>query len=235
LTSRTRRAGRIVLLFAVVACSRERPTEPVPNPHDPEGVKQLAAAAAGMRADVVFLGDSITEHWTREGREAWDRHFAPLGAVNMGLGWARTQNLLWRLRQGHIDPIRPRVVVLLIGTNNSQHGGDDPRSIANGIAAILDEIRSRMPEAAVLLVGIVPRGRDESDPFRRNNEAVNRMLAGMAGGRVRYLDASASLVAADGVILAERMSPDLLHLSAKGYDAFAELLAPPLRELLGDR
>jgi lysophospholipase L1-like esterase len=224
-----------LLLLAATACSAEGPTVPAPNPYHPERVKQLAEAATDARGDVLFLGDSLIEHWTGTGRASWDRHFAPLGAVNMGLGWARTQNLLWRLRQGHLDPIGPRVVVLLIGTNNTEHGKDDPRSVADGIAEILSEIGSRMPEVRVLLVGIVPRGRDASDPHRQNNEAVNRLLARMGSDRVRYVDAGAALVAEDGTVIAEHMQGDLLHVSAEGYEALAQILAPPIRELLGER
>lgn len=194
-----------------------------------------AAKLAETRAggiEVMFLGDSITQGWETSGKAAWDKRFAPLKAANYGFGGDSTQHVLWRLKNGEIDGLSPKAVVLLIGTNNARHGDFTPEQIAAGIRAILDVLAEKCPRTKVLLLGILPRGPDGADPVRRKCEAVNALLPALADGRrVHFLDAGAKLVSAEGV-LTKDVSPDLLHLSEKGYGLLADALEPKLRELL---
>src|SRR5262249_30593632 len=96
-------------------------TAALPVPHAPEEHERLRHSTQGGAAGVVFLGDSLTSRWATAGKATWDRLFAPLGAVNLGVGEDRVENVLWRVRNGALDGLHPQAVVLLIGTNNLGH------------------------------------------------------------------------------------------------------------------
>ncbi|HEX6706202.1 MAG TPA: cellulase family glycosylhydrolase [Albitalea sp.] len=185
--------------------------------------------AAGTGPEIVFIGDSITQGWEKEGREVWQRHYAPRRALSLGFGGERTENVLWRLQNGEIDDIAPKAAVLMIGTNNS--GRDTPAAIAAGIKRLLDEIRQRLPQTQVLLLAIFPRGEKPDDYLRGVNERVNKMIAGYADDRVHFLDINAELLNADGT-LGKDVMPDLLHPNAKGYAIWQRAMEPALQRLL---
>lgn len=203
-----------------------------------------AAAIAVTQArqpDIVMLGDSITHFWGGEpggeqvgGRrtapEVWDRTFASRRVVNLGYGWDRTENVLWRLRHGEFENISPKVVVLMIGTNNITLNTAD--EIAAGIAAIVDEIHQRSPTSRILLLGIFPRG-EKPDANRTRVETVNQRLATFDGraGVVTYLDIGGKFLAADRTISKDVMY-DFLHPSAKGYEIWSAAMEPTLTRLL---
>ena len=186
---------------------------------------------------VVFLGDSITQGWEGKGKAAWDKQFASLKAVNFGIGGDRTEHVLWRLDHGNGDGLKPKAVVLMIGTNNTGHQGRDgyvctAQQTADGVQAILDRLTVKFPQAKVLLVGILPRGANPEDAFRRQNEETNRLLKALADGqRIVWRDYGAAFLSQDGTLSPEIM-PDLLHLSERGYDIWAEKLLPDLQGLL---
>ena len=189
--------------------------------------------AAGTPPEVVFIGDSITQGWENEGRAVWQRHFAPQHALALGFGGDRTENVLWRLQQGEVDGLAPKVVVLMIGTNNS--GMRPPESTAAGVKHLLDELRQRLPKTKVLLLAIFPRGEKPDDYLRGVNDRVNKIIAGHADGRtVHYLDINAALLEPDGS-LSKDVMPDLLHLSEKGYATWQRAMAPTLQKLLAER
>jgi sialidase-1 len=195
---------------------------------------KVAETRAGG-AEIIFLGDSITQNWETAGRAAWEKHFAPRKAANYGFGGDSTQHVLWRVRNGEFDGASPKAIVLLIGTNNARHGDATPEQITAGVRAILDALAEKCPRSKVLLLGILPRGAEANDPWRRKCEAVNTLLPALADGqRVHFLNANAKFVSADGA-LSKDIAPDLLHLSAKGYSIFAAALEPKLAELLGGR
>lgn len=190
--------------------------------------------------EVLFLGDSITDGWRTHGRESWNECFAPLEAANFGLSGDRTQQLLWRVQHGELDGPMPKVVVLLIGTNNLDPGlGENsltPRNtateIAAGITAVVDSIRELLPETRVLLLGILPRGSRDA-PVRQEIAAINTVIRLLDdGGRsITFFDAGPLFVASDGSIKADYM-PDQLHLSAAGYRILASALGGPLKSML---
>jgi lysophospholipase L1-like esterase len=189
--------------------------------------------AAGTPPQVVFIGDSITQGWENEGRTVWQRHFAPRSALALGFGGDRTENVLWRLQQGEVDGLAPKVVVMMIGTNNS--GVRSPESTAAGVKHLLDELRRRLPSTQVLLLAIFPRGEKPDDFLRGVNDRVNKLIASYADGRsVHYLDINAALLNPDGSLSKEVM-PDLLHLSEKGYAIWQQAMAPTLQKLLADQ
>jgi len=187
-----------------------------------------------------MLGDSITHFWggepsgervggRRAAQEVWDRFFGARRIVNLGYGWDRTENVLWRLRHGEFEHVSPKVVVLMIGTNNLPL--NTPDEIAAGISAICVEIHKRSPATGILLLGIFPRGQ-KADATRPAIEAVNQRLATLEGLHgVTYLDIGHKFLAADGSISKDIMS-DFLHPTSKGYDIWADAMEPTLTRLL---
>lgn len=187
---------------------------------------------AGTAPQIVFIGDSITQGWEKEGREVWQRHYAGLNGLALGFGGDRTENVLWRLQHGEIDRIAPKVAVLMIGTNNTGHRAESPATTAAGIKRLVDEIRQRLPGTQVLLLAIFPRGEKPDDFLRGINERVNKLVAGYADGRnVHFLDINAALLTADGT-LGKDVMPDLLHPNEKGYGLWQRAMAPTLQKLL---
>jgi len=217
--------------------ARPAAVTPCPNPGRADRIVELqqrgeAAAKQQPPAQLVFLGDSITEAWEHDGAATWARHYAPFGAVELGIGGDQTQHVLWRLREGHLDGLHPRVLVLMIGTNNTGGGMHSPRDIRDGVAAILGELHARMPDTRVLLLAIFPRGTTAADAARLNNEAANVLLAALCDGdRVRFLDIGPAFTETDGSLAADVM-PDALHLSAAGYERWAAAMAPALAEMM---
>ncbi|MGB0953438.1 MAG: GDSL-type esterase/lipase family protein [Planctomycetota bacterium] len=185
----------------------------------------------GVDARVVFLGDSITQGWEDAGKEVWAEQYAPLKAVNLGIGGDRTQHVLWRLRNGNLKNLNPEVAVLMIGTNNSNEDSSDEISL--GTQAVVAELLERLPEADVLMLATFPRGADKEDALRKINEASNLQLQEWCKGRdrVHWLDLGPALLEEDGTLL-QSIMPDLLHLSPAGYRIWADAMTPKLTELL---
>jgi lysophospholipase L1-like esterase len=194
---------------------------------------ELSAQAKKGGVDVLFFGDSITERWAGDGGEVWRARYAPMRAANFGIGGDTTQNLLWRLANGELDGLSPKVVVLLIGTNNFGLRGDAPKDVARGVSAVVAGLKRRFPSTKIILLGLLPRGEKADDPFRASIRAVNERLAKLDDGKnVRYLDIGPKLLEADGS-LSKDMMPDFLHIGARGYTIWADAMGPLLRELLG--
>ena len=195
--------------------------------------EKINARAKQGEVDLIFIGDSITQGW--EGDQAvpvWDKFYGKRKAMNAGIGGDRTQHVLWRLDNGNIDDITPKLAVVMIGTNNS--GTDSPEDIAAGISAIVGKLREKLPDTKVLLLGIFPRGPDADDAKRKSNIATNDIIKSLDDGKaVYYLDISQDFLADDGTLSREIM-PDLLHLSAKGYEIWAEATEPTVAKLLGE-
>jgi len=192
--------------------------------------KQFLAIAKKGGVDVLFLGDSITHGW--EGQKAWKKHFEPLKAANFGIGGDQTGHVLWRLTEGkELEGISPKVVVLMIGTNNS--GRDSAGQIAAGIKLIVKTIQEKSPTTKVLLLGIFPRGEKAGTAIRKKLANVNDIVAKLddGGKTVKYLDIGTKFTEEDGS-LSKSIMPDYLHLSARGYEIWAEAITPTLSEML---
>lgn len=188
----------------------------------------LANAKARERAasiQLVFDGDSIVDGWQGEGRSIWEARYVPLDAFDFAIAGDRTQHLLGRLCQGQVDHIHPKLIVLLIGTNNLGHEESIADTIA-GVTAIVAEYRKRCPRAVILLHGIFPRGERSIDPYRLKIKSVNEEIAKLAEtGKVIYVDLGYKFLQQDGTMNAEIM-PDFLHPSVKGYEVWADALQP---------
>lgn len=191
--------------------------------------KFLAIAKKGG-VEVLFLGDSITHGW--EGQKAWKKYFEPLKAANFGIGGDQTGHVLWRLTEGkELEGITPKVAVLMIGTNNS--GRDSAKEIAEGITVIVKTIQDKSPTTKVLLLGIFPRGEKAGTTIRKKLAEVNKIVAKLddGGKTVKYLDIGSKFLQDDGSLSKEIMY-DHLHLTARGYEIWAEAITPTLTDML---
>jgi lysophospholipase L1-like esterase len=179
---------------------------------------------------LLWLGDSITDNW-KHFRGTFGKYYANYKTANFGISGDQTQNLLWRLQNGELEGIQPKITVLLVGTNNVQW--DPADQVAAGIAKIVETIRAKCPTTKILLMAIFPRGDlpATSSAYQRIKE-VNTIIAKLDDGKnVRYLDISAKLTNPDGSIPAEIMS-DKVHLVTKGFQIWAESLQPFLDEVI---
>jgi lysophospholipase L1-like esterase len=196
-----------------------------------------AAVAKRGGVNILFLGDSITDgwHWDTGGRQIWEKTFAPRHAANFGIGYDRIQNVLWRVENGELDGINPKVIVLLIGTNNSGNEDDGkprnttPEMIA-GISNLVKRIEIHLPHAKIILFGIFPRG-EKSDPIREQVKTVNAGLSTLADAKIKFMDIGGKFLETDGT-LPRGLFPDLLHPNEKGYQIWADALVPALDEMM---
>ncbi len=191
------------------------------------------AAEAGEKAQVIFIGDSITQGWEGEGKEVWARYYAARNAVNLGIGGDRTQHVLWRLENGNLEGLKPKAAVVMIGTNNSNGEDNSVDQIADGIAAIVQKLRSTLPDTKVLLVAVFPRSENPT-PQRGKVLMVNQVIRRLADDQnVFWTDFGHRFVDEHGLIPRELM-PDYLHLSPKGYAIWADAIEDRLASLIGD-
>jgi beta-glucosidase len=182
--------------------------------------------------DLIFIGDSITQGWEGAGKKAWEEFYGKRNAVNLGISGDRTQHVLWRLDHGNIEGIQPKLAVIMIGTNNS--GTNTSEQIAAGIKAIVEKLRTKLPETKVLILGVFPRGENKDDTKRKVNEGANESVKKLADDKhVHYLDIGPAFLADDGTLSKEIM-PDLLHLNEKSYRIWAESIEPKVKDLLGE-
>lgn len=189
----------------------------------------LDRARTADPAALVFVGDSITQGWEDPGKATWATAFAPIGAVNLGVSGDRTEHVLWRLSQAPLTRLAPKVVVLLIGTNNLGHQHDDAQGTLAGITAVARTIRAQVPDATLALMAVFPRG-ERINAMRGDLLQINQALAVAFAGdpKVTIVDCGARFVKPDGSIDAALM-PDALHLSPDGYAIWAQALEPVLR------
>lgn len=194
--------------------------------------RRVETTLAG-RVDVVFLGDSITQGWEAAGKDTWARTYAGRNAANFGFSGDRTEHVLWRLDNGEIIGLDPKLVVVMIGTNNLT-AGHSPSDTVHGIRAVVGRLLAGLPRAKVLLLGVFPRARDAGDPLRVRVADVNAGVAAMADGqRVFYHDMGTAFTRRDGE-LRYLLMPDALHLSASGYEVWAYAIERSVRRLLGE-
>jgi lysophospholipase L1-like esterase len=183
--------------------------------------------------DLLMIGDSITHGWEGSGKVVWKKYYEKRNAVNLGIGGDQTQHVLWRLDHGNIDGIHPKLAVLMIGTNNV--GCGDPAEIAAGVKAIVEKLRTKLPETKVLVLAIFPRGPDVKDRGRKVNSKANEIIAKLADDKdVFYMDIGPKFLDANGNLPKDIM-PDRLHPNAKGYEIWAEAIEPTVKKLMGEK
>ena len=180
--------------------------------------------------EVVFVGDSITQGF--EGSAAWKKYYEARKALGLGFSGDRTENVLWRLDNGEIEGLAPKLVIIMIGTNNAGHRKDPAEQTAEGIKLIVERLRAKMPNAKILVLGIFPRGPNSQDACRLLNDKTNEIIAELDDGKsVFFLNINGKLQAEDGTLSKEVM-PDLLHPNAKGQEIWAESMEPMVAKLL---
>jgi len=191
-------------------------------------------ADVGEKAQVIFIGDSITQGWEGEGKDAWAKYYAPRNAINLGIGGDRTQHVLWRLDNGNLDGLKPKAAVLMIGTNNSNSEDNTPGQIVDGVTAIVQRLREKLPNTKILLLAIFPRAENYTSQ-RGKLAMINQALRKLADDKnVFWADFSDKFLNTDGTIPRSLM-PDYLHLSKRGYEIWAESIEVQLSEWLGDK
>ena len=192
--------------------------------------EKFVSIAKEGTAELIFLGDSITAGWGGK-KDIWEEAFGKYKPANFGIGGDRTQHVLWRITNGELDGVKPKAIVLMIGTNNS--GSDSAEGIAKGVTAIVETIRTKQPQAKLLLLAVFPRGEKAApNPAREKLSEVNAMLAKLDDGKnIFYLDIGSKFLQEDGSISKDIM-PDFLHLSAAGYKIWADAIGPKLAELM---
>jgi lysophospholipase L1-like esterase len=204
--------------------------------------EQLLAKAKQGRIDVYFEGDSITRRWGAtdypQFLENWKKNFFGWNAADFGWGADRVENILWRLENGELDDINPKVVVLLAGTNNvgkvvPAEGVDAAAAdLTKGLATVVRTIQAKAPHAVIVLTGIFPR--NDNVAVMPVIDQVNASLAKMSDGRrVRFLSINDKLADSSGKLYDGMMNDDKLHPALKAYQVWADALKPILLEVLG--
>jgi len=246
--------GPIVFSFALgatAALAQESPAhsavKPAPRDANWKGRHEAFVAIAKKgEVDLLFLGDSITDAWGGEGHhpnsdgaKVFQDRFVPLKAANFGIGGDRTQHVLWRLQNGELDGIKPKVLMLMIGTNNSNNNDNTAVEISDGIKAIVAEIQNRSPSTKILLLAVFPRataGNPEAKKAQSDKlDAVNAEIAKLddGGAKVKFLNINRVFLGKDGSIPRDIM-PDQLHVSPKGYALWADAVKEPIEKWLKD-
>lgn len=210
--------------------------DPVPRPDDGWQNRHKSmnekVAELGEKAQIIFIGDSITQGWEGAGKEVWARHYASRNAINLGIGGDRTQHVLWRLENGNITGLKPKAAVVMIGTNNSNGEDNTVDQIADGITAIVRKLREMLPSTRILLIPIFPRSENPS-VIRGKVLQVNQIIQKLADEKdIFWTDFGHRFLASNGTIPRDLM-PDFLHLSPKAYGIWAESIEARLASILG--
>lgn len=202
--------------------------------------KQLVAKAKAGGIDLYFLGDSIMRRWGCTDPQwsqmlaNWKKNFFGWNAANFGWGADGIRHMLWRIQNGELDGVNPKVIVILAGTNDvGNRPGNDEKvaDIVNSYRALLATCREKAPEAKVIVTAIFPR--NDNPAVLPEIRQINDELAKLADGEtVFYLNINDKLADSDGMLY-EGMTVDKLHLSVKGYQIWADALRPLLTEFLG--
>lgn len=185
--------------------------------------------------DILFVGDSIVFQWGRRGREVWQEHYGNRNAVNIGSSGDQTQHMLWHFQNGGLAGMKdrnPKVVVMMIGTNNRGNPELNGADTAYGILALLKELHAQLPESKILLLAIFPRGDTPTDTGRIRNDQINEIIRTYADNETVYwLDLADVFLDEQGNLNRDLM-PDRLHPSVAGYQAWAKAMEPTLSKLL---
>lgn len=182
--------------------------------------------------DLLFLGDSITHSWEDTGLDTWQLYYAHKKPLNLGYSGDRTEHLLWRIQNGEVDGLTPKVIVLLIGTNNAGHRLEAPEDTAAGVKIILNELQQRMPSSKILLLATFPRSKNIDAPMRIRINTSNDIVQTFADEKsVFWLDIGQYFLTEEGVLL-DTVMPDYLHLSGEQYLVWADTMKASIDRLM---
>ena len=190
--------------------------------------KQFNERVKQGNVDLLFIGDSITHGWEGEGKDIWAQYYGKRNAVNLGIGGDKTQHVLWRLDNGNIDGIQPKLAVLMIGTNN--YKANTAEEIADGVKVIVKDLRTKLPKTKVLVLAIFPRG-EKPDATREKLAKASALISKTADNRkVFFMDIGTFFTNIDGS-LSKAIMPDFLHLTPEGYNRWAQAIEPMVAKL----
>jgi lysophospholipase L1-like esterase len=224
--------GNAALAQSTVPCgafTQDRIASPEPREAAPAVARfdRIKVDVGTQPYRALFLGDSLVERFDQQ---VWQQHMAPRGVLNSGVNGDRTEHLLWRLKHGNLAGPPPAGFIVLIGTNDLTNGGSGrpPELAAEGIRANLLYLRQQLPNARIVLLGLLPRSASPDAGLRRKVAAVNSLIQSCGDNRtIVYADIGGVLLDAQGR-LTPAIAPDQLHFSRQGY----ELLAPRLDALI---
>lgn len=192
--------------------------------------QKVCEQVRNSNAGLLMIGDSIMQGWEDEGHALWQQFYEKRQAVNLGFDGDRTDHLLWRLENGEVEGIAPKIAVVLIGTNDIAMGRS-ARHTASGIQAILSALQRRLPDTKIVLLSIFPRSATRYDRLRQTIDATNDLIAHYADSKqVFYLDLTKQFVDEKGYIPKELM-PDFVHPSKLGYQIWAETMEETIEKL----
>ena len=223
-----------------VAVNSLTPVKTPPNAPESRGAgwerRALADIAAGKEqtasVNLIFDGDSITDGWQQRRAGRLERTLRQISSHRFRNQRRCTQSILWRLAHGQAEGMHPKLIALMIGTNNMKFTST-PEEIAGGVKEIIAEYQKRCPDAVILLQAIFPRAQEPTDPYRLKVKATNEFLAKLGdGSKVIYLDFGDKFLSPDGK-LGKELFPDGLHPNAKGYRIWADAIQPVLDRYLG--
>jgi lysophospholipase L1-like esterase len=237
---------RAVLLTVACICAGAHPSaEPVPRDRadqssesqfwrDREARLNRAVRQAGKDAQVIFIGDSITQGWETVGKQVWEAHYARYHALNLGIAGDATQHVLWRLDHGNLEGLDPKAIVIMIGVNNLNLSKSTVEETAEGVAAVVQKLREKLPEAKVLLMGILPVGQSPGTD-RGEVLQVNQIIENLDDKQnVFWIDIGHKFVSRHGLICRDLM-PDYVHPSIRGYQIWADAIDGILSAILDDK
>lgn len=182
--------------------------------------------------DLIYVGDSIVQHYDNQGKAVWERYYAGRNALNLGISGDRTEHVLWRLDHGNIAGISPRLAIVMIGQNNG--GLNTGEEIAAGVTAIVQKLRVKLPTTKILLLGIFQR-REKPTPERAVLDQANTIISRLADDKmIHYLNINSIFVQPDGTI-AKALMYDFEHPTPLGHKVWAEAIEPKVAELFGDK
>lgn len=197
------------------------------------------------QADIVFIGDSITHFWCDEnnpncfGVKTWEKYFGKRRTLNLGYGFDRTQNMLWRVRNGELDHQNPKVFVINAGTNQfsftPRYSGDSPEDAAEGVKTLISELYNRFPEAKFLVMAVFPRlGEHDGVTVQSMIDGLNRLVEAFVRtlGRAKFIDISGRFRTPDGRFDPSFFADGRCHPNEKGYEVWAQAIEPDLRRIL---
>ncbi len=194
--------------------------------------KQKVAIAKNKPCDLLFIGDSITHNWEKPGKKVWKKFYSKRKAINIGFSGDRTEHVLWRLDHGEFPKSKPKVAILMIGTNNTGQKMQKAAETAQGIKAIINKIQQKSPKTHILLLAIFPRDAKASGKMRQLNNKINNIIKTYDDGKtVHFLNINSAFLKPNGD-LPKSIMPDYLHPQAKGHQIWAKAIEPTLKKLL---
>jgi lysophospholipase L1-like esterase len=230
----------IVFLFSGLGLNAEAPLSVRPEIQTaewavewwgPRHVKKLEEIKS-RPIDLLMIGDSIKHGWENKGRKTWQKFYSHRNAINLGFSGDRTEHVLWRLQNGAVGGVSPKLAVIMIGTNNTGHRKDPAIETALGIKEIVSELRTRLPSTRILLLAVFPRGTHIEDVERKINNQVNNIISTFSNGKtVFYLNVNDVFLDKNGV-LSKQIMPDLLHPNSKGYEMWANAMESTIVRLM---